>query len=207
MVEQLDGILAGIARPFHKRVQQERFLGWGCLLVARSQMPEQSTSDLKGTREWLMHNGVSSLQTARFPWERGGKETRQRPNAQQCVHSLRTPVARILPSPADQTRRQPFQSRKQTVSKISRLHEKSCSSDHEEQHLPCSQKCARKQRAMMVGDLPCEGRKWGKIRPAGTISREGMRVRKTFALVSRQSTYRTGATHFFAGLFGLPVLP
>jgi hypothetical protein len=23
--------------------------------------------------------------------------------------------------------------------------------------------------------LPCEGRKWGKIRPAGTISREGMR--------------------------------
>ena len=24
--------------------------------------------------------------------------------------------------------------------------------------------------------LPCEGRKWGKIRPAGTISREGMRI-------------------------------
>ncbi len=70
MVEQLDGILATIACPFHKRVQQERFLGRGCLQVARSQMPEQSTPDLKGTREWLRHNNVSSLQTARFPWEK-----------------------------------------------------------------------------------------------------------------------------------------
>jgi hypothetical protein len=26
------------------------------------------------------------------------------------------------------------------------------------------------------GDLLCEGRKWGKIRPVGTISREGMRA-------------------------------
>jgi hypothetical protein len=26
------------------------------------------------------------------------------------------------------------------------------------------------------GDLPCEGRKWGKNRPAGTISREVMRA-------------------------------
>jgi hypothetical protein len=47
MVEQLDGILAGVARPFHKRIQQKRFLGWGCLLVARSQRPEQRTPGLK----------------------------------------------------------------------------------------------------------------------------------------------------------------
>ena len=49
VVEQLDGILAGIARPFHKRIQQERFLGRGRLLVARSQIPEQRAPGLKGT--------------------------------------------------------------------------------------------------------------------------------------------------------------
>lgn len=47
MVEQLDGILAGVARPFHKRIQQERFLGRGCLLIARSQIPEQRAPSLK----------------------------------------------------------------------------------------------------------------------------------------------------------------
>jgi hypothetical protein len=47
MVEQLDGILAGVARPFDKRIQQERFLSLGCLLVARSQRPEQRPPTLK----------------------------------------------------------------------------------------------------------------------------------------------------------------
>ena len=39
------------------------------------------------------------------------------------------------------------------------------------------------------GDLPFEGRTWGKNRPAGTISREGMRAR-----VARQIV----AVHLFA---------
>jgi hypothetical protein len=47
MVEQRNGILASVARPFHTRVQQERFLGRGRLLVARSQMPEQRAPGLK----------------------------------------------------------------------------------------------------------------------------------------------------------------
>jgi hypothetical protein len=46
--EQYDGIFAGITGPFHKRIQQERFLSWGCLLVARSQRPEQCAPGLKG---------------------------------------------------------------------------------------------------------------------------------------------------------------
>ena len=47
MVEQPDGRLAALARPFHKGIQQERVLGWGCLLVARSQIPEQRAPGLK----------------------------------------------------------------------------------------------------------------------------------------------------------------
>ena len=47
--------------------------------------------------------------------------------------------------------RESFQSRKQTGSKTSRLHEKSSSSDLGEQDLPRCQKGARKQRAMRVG--------------------------------------------------------
>jgi hypothetical protein len=49
VVEQFDGILARVARPFHKPVQQKCFLGRGCLLVARSYMPEQRAAGLKGT--------------------------------------------------------------------------------------------------------------------------------------------------------------
>lgn len=36
VIEQFYSIFAGVARPFHARIQQQRFLGWGCLLVARS---------------------------------------------------------------------------------------------------------------------------------------------------------------------------
>lgn len=68
-----------------------------------------------------------------------------------AARSRRAPVARILPSPADQTRRWSLQLRKQTGSKTWRLHEKSYSSNHEEQDLPRCQKCGRKQRAMIVG--------------------------------------------------------
>jgi hypothetical protein len=47
VIEQLDGIFAGTARPFHKPIQQECFLGRGCLLVAWSQTPEQRAPGLK----------------------------------------------------------------------------------------------------------------------------------------------------------------
>ena len=47
MVEQLDGIFAGVACPLHKRIQQERFLGRGRLLVAWSQRSEQRAPGLK----------------------------------------------------------------------------------------------------------------------------------------------------------------
>src|SRR2546421_163478 len=39
MVEQIDGILAGVACPFHKRIQQKGFLDQGRLLIAWSQIP------------------------------------------------------------------------------------------------------------------------------------------------------------------------
>ena len=48
VVEEFDGIFAGVARPFHKGIQQERFLDRGCLLVARGQRPEQRAPVLKG---------------------------------------------------------------------------------------------------------------------------------------------------------------
>src|SRR5260221_1562354 len=76
----------------------------------------------------------------------------------------------VLPSPRSfptcQTRRWSLQSHKQMVSKkTSRLHEKSYPSDHEEQDLPRCQKCARKQRATMVGTSHAREENGGKSDP------------------------------------------
>ena len=132
-----------------------------------------------------------------FHRRRGGKETRQCANAQQCVCS-RCPDP-SLPSRSDA--QVALQSHKHIVSKISRLHEKSYSSDHQEQNLHSCQKCARKQRATIVGDLPGEGRRWGKIRPAGTISREVMR-RESWGRRSLRWIHSTSSPHLWQGFLG-----
>jgi hypothetical protein len=116
---------------------------------------------------------VSSLQSTRFPSARGGKETRQRANAPQCVHPLRAPVAQILPSrsdalvvlPVTQADRQPQKrSASREIVPVQRRRA----------ILSCCQKSIRKQRGTMVGTSDARRKRW-KIRPAGTISREVMR--------------------------------
>src|SRR5262249_48680193 len=101
-------------------------------------------------------------------------EFRQRANAPQRVGPLRAPVAQILPSrsdalvvlPVTQADRQP---------QISRLHEKSYPSNVQVQSFPVAKKAYAQLRGTMVGTS--EGRrKRGKIRLAGTISRDVMRV-------------------------------
>jgi hypothetical protein len=67
--------------------------------------------------------------------------------------------------PTGQTRRWSLQSHKQMVSKTSQLHEKSYPSDHKEQDLPRCQKCARKQRATMVGTSHAREENGGKSDP------------------------------------------
>ena len=120
---------------------------------------------------------MSSLQTTRFPSAKGGKETRQRANAPQCVRSLRAPVAQILPSRSDAQVVLPVTQADGQPQKA-RLHEKSYPSNHEEQILSRLPKTQPKATGNDGGDFPCEGRKRGKIRPAGTISREVMRAHK-----------------------------
>src|SRR5260370_25147664 len=77
----------------------------------------------------------------------------------------------VLPSPRSfptcQTRMWTLQSHKQMVSKTSRLHEKAYPTDHEEQDLPRCQKCARKQRATMVGSSPARIENGGYSEPPG----------------------------------------
>jgi hypothetical protein len=109
-----------------------------------------------------------------FHRRRGGKETRQRTNAPQCVRSLRAPVAQILPSrsdalvvlPVTQADRQPQKGR---------LHEKSYPSNDEEQSFPVAKNAYESNMGRCLG-LPMRGEKRGEIRPAGTISREVMRT-------------------------------
>ena len=75
MVEELDGMFAGVARPLHKYIQEQGFLGWGCLLVARHQRPEQCASGLKRLSDLLLHDTISSLQTADLHWKEEGKKS------------------------------------------------------------------------------------------------------------------------------------
>jgi|SRR6266568_5742570 len=98
-----------------------------------------------------------------FLGRRRGKEARQHADEQRRVRSLRTPVTQILPNWSDA--QVALQSHKQMVSKTSQLHEKSYPSDHEEQDLPCCQKCARKQRATMVGTSHAREENGGKSDP------------------------------------------
>jgi hypothetical protein len=56
------------------------------------------------------------------------------------------------------------------------------------------------------GDLPCEGREWGKIRPAGTISREVMRAgqqskRSLPSITIKQSFLSWAVRSFTPGMF------
>jgi hypothetical protein len=96
---------------------------------------------------------LSSLQTVKFPWE---KVWQRSSSACQCA-ALRARVLHPLPgsSPPQQIRRaggpSSHASRQTGSKKTSRLHEKSYSSDHEEQDLLRCLKCARKRRTMMVG--------------------------------------------------------
>src|SRR5579864_3181061 len=50
-------------------------------------MPEQRAPGLKGMWDSLRHNGVSSLQTTRFPSKKGNNEAREHVNAQWRMHS------------------------------------------------------------------------------------------------------------------------
>jgi len=110
-----------------------------------------------------------------FRRRRGGKETRQRANAQQCVRSLRTPVAQILPSLADQTRRWPFSHTSRQIAKNTAASREIVPIRSRREGPSPLPEMREKTTGNDGGGLPGEGRNWGKIRPAGTISREGMR--------------------------------
>ena len=138
---------------------------------------------------------MSSLQTARFPWEKGWQRRLVSvPMRSSAYARFVLPLPRS--SPPQQIRRaggpSSHASRQTGSKKTSRLHEKSYPSDHEEQDLLLLPEMRAKATGDDVGDLPCEGRKWGKIRPAGTISREVMRI---------PCTYRVERYFFIASSF------
>lgn len=128
----------GVARPFHKGIQQERFLNWGCLLVARGQRPEQRAPGLKSACDGLRPTHAFSLQTTRFSSERrkqsDSMSIAMRDRACACFVTLFSQS-----SPAGQTRRAFFPSRKPIAPlQKGQRHEKSYLSNEEDQYTPAA---------------------------------------------------------------------
>ena len=86
---------------------------------------------------------------------------------------LRTPIAQILPSRSDELVALPVKQAGPQPQK-NRFDEKSYPSNDQEQYFPAAKKADVQLRRTMVGTCDAR-RKRRKIRPAGTISRKGMR--------------------------------
>ena len=118
---------------------------------------------------------MSSLQTARFASEKGWQRDLsacQHATARALASSSFSPdlsqLVRRVDSPSSHTSR--------PQAKKGRLHEKSYPSNDEEPSFPVA-KNAYESNGRRWWRLPMRGEKRGEIRPAGTISREGMRAR------------------------------
>jgi hypothetical protein len=134
MIEEHDGMLARVAGPFRKCIQQQGFLARRCLLIAWYQRPEQCAPTLKGLGNVLWHDERFSLQATRSPSEKEGKEMRQRAEWQQntyvfCVPALLSRSNALAVSSVTQT--DDWWPKPQ-------LYEKSYPAPHESNPSPCS---------------------------------------------------------------------